>query len=421
MTRTASALGFAGALLGVSLAGCSAPASPTPEAEEVAPVSYPIPDGCPTGAEFGDAYVSDPEWAEALDAALINGEVTTPLPAGGCAYAVGEVGTSETSSSTYRRVIVFYFNLDEPGKLTHSELMEWGVTAGGTPTAETDFDGAPTGEYSDTNLTLPSEFTDWTGADVGWVDGETSSWGWDETVVPAHTQGANGRIEMFLYADSVAAILAATTSGDGPIDPTQALAQGVGASFATTVNITDLSQGYTARVELTGQLQPWTSDVTNAAPGKFDAFGSSTVRGTQTNTTAARNTRTTGISVIAVYPLGSAACNGFNGVSVVGDDWSDSSYCAIVLGGVGAADLSPDGAQNFPAVTKVHELGSFDEGSAALSQLNAPVSVYAMFGGKGNGFTGVNWDGDKGCHVQSDLASGQWVVAMDGWPEVLCV
>lgn len=378
-----------------------------------------VPSGCPTGEEFGEAFVSDPAWADPLPARLLDSEVSAALPDGGCAYAVGAVGIAESSGVEYQRVIVYYFNLDTPNRPSRAELRAWGESAGGLPAEETDLDGAGTGEYSDRELDLPDRFTYFTGASVSWVDGETTTRFDDDSSIPAFTQGASGSIEFFLRAVRIDAIRALGDSGAETIDPRAALAQGLRTSFSTTYGVSD-EEGYTASFQLSGHLEPFVPDVADSPPGMFEAMSSSVVRGQVTNTTSGRNTDTPGAAVWALYPRDSAACTGYNGISVEGADWQDPSFCTLVLGSVAGARLGPDTTQEFEEAGLALKQGPFEESSTALQELNAPVAVYVVFGGAGRGLTGVDWTADVGCHVRT-TNGGTWAVAMAGWPEVLCV
>lgn len=228
--------GIAAALAVVSLglAGCSAPPAPE-ETEQVAePVSYPVPDGCPTAEDFSGAYVDDPQWADGLTVEHLDSDVSATLPAGGCAYAEHEVRTAGDGASTYRRVYVWYFNLGEPGKTTTAELAAWAVAAGGAVSAD-----------DEDNYDLPTSFSGWSGADLVMVDGEGSSFGWAEDVIPEFTQGANGRVEFMLGSDRVGALVAAAASGgDAPdsmtgiiaIDNTERSYGSIGAITLTAVD-----------------------------------------------------------------------------------------------------------------------------------------------------------------------------------------
>lgn len=226
------------AVVMLGLSGCSA--EPVPEeTEEVAePVSYPVPEGCPTAEDFSSAYVDDPTWADALAVEHLDSDVSTPLPAGGCAYAEHEVRTADDGSSTYRRVYVWYFNLGEPGKSTASELAAWATSAGGTVSPDDDDD-----------YDLPTSLTGWTGADLAMVDGDASSFGWTEDVIPDYTQGANGRIEFMLGADRVDALVeAAESGGEAPDSMTGIIAienteRGYGSIGTITLTALDPTSG----------------------------------------------------------------------------------------------------------------------------------------------------------------------------------
>lgn len=419
---TAAALAVAGGGIAIASAVGSTPeASTIAESEpepDPTPTTYPIPDGCPSAAEFGAAWIDEPDWADSLDASSLVGELASTIPEGGCAFARREVGTAASSSSTYRYVQVWYFNLDTPGRLTAEQLLDWAASVGGTPSPVIDpLTEEPTGEYSDHAVDLPVEFSAWTGSDVSVADGESVDFGWYDGVIPGFTQGSNGRIEFALNSERVDALVAA--SGQESLgDPTLLLSQGLATSFSTSFSMSD-AEGYSMRVEITGRLQPFSSEVADSPPGKFRAESSAAVSGSVTNTTAGRNAESTGVSVVALYPIDAEACQGLGEISVEGGDWGDPSYCFVRLGGLPAAELAPDATQQVPADTQPIDLGEYAEDGAALAQLNAPVAVYAYFGGKGVGLSGVAWTADHGCHVPTG-SGGQWVVAMAGWADPLC-
>ena len=111
-------------------------------------------------------------------------------------------------------------------------------------------------------------------------------------------------------------------------------------------------------------MQPFTSDVTDAPPGQFEAVGASGVGGSVTNTTAERNMTAPEASVVALYPLESAACSGYNGISAEGADWQDSAYCVLGLGSVPGAQLTGGDA----APQRVED-GAVEDGGGHLTSV----------------------------------------------------
>lgn len=409
-------------VLGLSVAGCASThaatdPSPSPSAT---PVSYPVPTGCPSAKDLGKSWDNQPSRFTAIDASLLTGEVAKPLPDGGCAYLDGTVKTSSSSSATYREVAVWYFNVGASGKQNPRELAAWATSAGGTAAVSTDpATNKQTTDPTGLDFDLPESFSGWTNSRLNQVDGTDTSWGWNPKIIPAYTQGAQARIDFAIDSAKADAIVKASAAG-GVQDPTKMLGQGLAANFTATVNITD-TQGYTARVTVHGSVQPWTKDVTDAPPGQMNALSSASVGGTVANTTAQRNTKTTAVSVVALYPEGSPACNNMGGgVSTKNADWSASSYCGISLGAVGEAALAPGDTQDFPAQSQDLKLGAFAEASDALAQLNTPASIYLYFGGDGPYLTNASWHADQGCLSQTQSWGGQWFVPMAGWPDVIC-
>lgn len=402
----------------------SAGATATPSATAT-PTVYPIPKVCPPAKELGQAWVGKPDWFSTIDAKLLDSEMNTPLPKSGCAYLYSQPGTSNSSSETFQRVMVWYFNMNRPGQATTAEISAWAKSAEGTPLTGIDpGTGKTTTDTTGQNFDLPDTFSGWSRSTVVQVSGEGSSFAWDQSILPAYTQGDQAKIDFSVNAAKAQAMGRAcgpdsSSGATSNSDPKKALAQGLAASFTTTVVVTD-DQGYTAQLKVQGKLEPFTRDVTDAPPGKMNAVSSSTVSGTVTNTTNGRQTKAPGASVMAVYPLNSAACTGYNGISVQNADWQKPSFCAVSLGSVSEATLSPDASQPLPETTAPQKLGTFPESGNAIAQLNSPVSVYLFFGNKGSISTETAWHGDKGCLAQREYGGANWNVPMDGWPDVIC-
>lgn len=388
----------------------------TPSPSATATV-YPVPGGCPPAKELGQAYPGKEDLFTAIDAKLLDSEVKTALPKNGCAYLYGDVGTSNNSSEKFQHVMVWYFNTNRPGQAATADISAWAKSAGGTPTVNTN-PGAPS-SISSRDFDLPDTFSGWMNSTVVQEEGAANSFPFDQSVIPAFTQGNQSKIYFAVKAEKAQAILRASGAGAGAGDPTKALSQGLIASFSASTVVTD-DQGYTAQLNVKGKLEPFVKNVTDAPPGKLYALSNSTVAGSITNKTAGRQTKTPSASVIAVYPLGSAACANNNGISVKNANSQKPSYCAIDLGSVEGVNLSPDASQTLKESAVPQKMGTFPESGDAIAQLNSPVSVYLYFGSWGATFTDINWHGDKGCKSQRASGVGSWYVAMDGWPDVVC-
>lgn len=397
-------------LTGCSMGGSSQPPPSNAEVEgqlttppEETPSFQPVPEGCPSAEDFGSAYVSQPDWADALDMEFVRSQLLPELPGGGCAYSRREVLTSE-SGKDYRFVQVWYFRMDEADQLSRRTLLDWALEAAGTEAEPGRFD-------------LPTTFSGWTGSTLGIVDGETSSWFLDDRVLPAYTQGAHARIEFAMNADRVEKIIELAVQGD-EVDPTTAMADGLSAGFSASFDVED-KKGYTASIRISGRMDPFVSVVTDSAPGEFEAVGTAAVQGIVTNTTESRNAKPAGVRAIALYPLDSAVCSSYNGISVEGDGWKSPSYCQLSVEGIASDQLAPDASEVIPATRVEIPLGPFREDGEALAELNAPLSVYASFGGQ-PGLTNPSWTSDVGCQAQTQSSGGLWVLPMDGWPDILC-
>lgn len=386
------------------------------------PTVLPVPDGCPAVKELGQAWVKDPDWFTAtIDAKLLDSELKTPLPAGGCAYLYSPPGTSNNSTEKYQRVMVWYFNTNRPARLTTADITTWAKSAGGTPLKGTDpMNNQTTTDTTGNNFDLPDTFSGWTKSTVVQVSGGDSHFGWDQSVLPAYTQGAQAKIDFALKADKAQAMARATAQGPASgSDPTKALTLGLAAAFSTSAVVTN-DEGYTAELKVQGKLEPFTKDVKDAPPGKLHAVSSSTVSGTVANTTTGRQTKTPGAGVMAVYPLESAACDGYNGISVTGADWQKPSYCAVELGSVEGTTLAPGASQPLKGTTQPVKLGTFPESGNAIAEVNAPISFYMKFGNMGMASAGTNWKSEKGCRASRLYGGATWNVVMDGWPDVIC-
>ncbi|MBM7516980.1 hypothetical protein [Nocardioides nitrophenolicus] len=314
------------------------PTGATPAVTE-ATAELPVPGGCPTSADVANAALGEPEEGDgyaAVDVELLNNFLETALPtAGACAYAELERRTASSSDATYRRIEVFYFNLGEPARPTADSLKYWANQAGAVDTSD---------EGDGRAYELPESFSGWTGGAISLDDDSTTWFLGDEDLIPEYTDRDNIRVTFNLNADDADAIEAnSTAERDKPsVNPAEALANGTTLLFAATFPVTDHND-YTADVTIAGSLLPFTADVTNSRPGEYAATSTGSTRGsTATNTSKGRTAVLDDIAIVAVYPLGSAACNGYNDIPKAGGDGDDGSFCGIVVGGTSETTLSPD-------------------------------------------------------------------------------
>lgn len=393
------------------LGSCSAP-EPEPDEKPKAakPVVYPVPDGCPTGEQFSQVNVGEKGWAEQIDSSLLNAALSTPLLEGGCSYLVGDVGAT-TDGEPIRRVIVAYFNMDTPNRHTRRELIRWAESAGATAVEE---------EISRTEFALPTEFSGLTEGTFIWTDGEASYQYLEEEgkeTIPEFTQGSNAQIEFYVLADKMDAIKAAGEAGIDPTDPTKALAAGLPMVTSTTFNGTD-PDGYTATYTAKVELQPFTTDVTNSAPGQQEILSTGTFTGSVKNTTPQRKSTPASFGAYVVYRGDSAACDQWNNIAVTGGDWSSRPYCVITSNGVGGVDLEPDGSHDFEPLAMSIKRGGFPEGGPELADFQSPVAVYAYLDPE-FGVHWSEWTADRGCLTNRGTTE-VWVLPMDGWPDPIC-
>lgn len=419
---------FAGACVLVSMlvTGCgsddqTAPAAASEESPTPEPVlaEQPAPEGCPTVEDFTTAYFFDDsseEYAntfEVANPALFNPYLTSALPEGGCGFVRTEPGISNSGSGTaYRNVKVVYFNLGQPKRPVSDDLRRWAMDLGGLS------DGDPT--ESD-HFELPQDFSGWTGSSLHFTGINGVTFG--EETIPDYTFGEQAIIEFALDEESVVSVVANTdTSAPGQeVDPVTAMAEGLPASFSTTFDIEN-SDGYTADIELSGSLFPFTSEPADSLPGEFEAVSSASFQATATNTTNGRNTPVTDVQLVALYAGRSAACTGYNGVSKAGDSWQATSFCAIALGGTQETELMPDEAatlERYDTEDTVSRSG-LKEDSDALAELNSPLAFYVRFGGNSMFTARTDVQSSRGCQSSGD-ANAMWYVPMDnGWPDPIC-
>lgn len=411
-------------IVGMTVTGCAAtPAAPKPITKPTT-AAYAVPAACPSAAKFRKARGGILRQDTAIDAKLLDAELSKALPEGGCAYVVSDPKPTTDPAFIDRNIEVWYFNLDTPGRNTSKSMFAWATSVGATPEVGTDA-ASKIVDAGGNFLDLPSGFSRYSGATAGVVDGKSTQFPWNESVMPAYTKSAQAKIAFSIDSSKADAMIAAagsgtTGTGTDAADPTSALAHGLNATFKTNFDMAS-DAGYTALAHVEGKLQPFTSSIINAAPGSFDASFGWTVGGSITNTTPGRNTAVSYVQVIALYAKDSVACKYNTGVFDKGAANSNSSpsYCFYPLGGLQNASLAPGASQDFPPSNNEVTFGTFQESSDALKQLNAPLSVYAYFGGNASGSSGVSWHSDKGC--QSKFESGDaWFVAMEGWPDILC-
>lgn len=404
MRRSAPTACLASAALIAVLAGCS----PTPPSDSAAPeqaaspISYPVPEGCPTAEQFSQEMSSELPYT-AANFSLLSSQLQAPLLEGGCAYVNGNVKTSSDGQAV-RFLYILYFNLGTSNRPTLADFDGWALKIGATQTEGHDFD-LP-GTYS--GLTEAAAFASGEGTGSTWFSGGT---------IPEYTQGTQGIVRLWLPSDQVAK-LTVEDGNSAAYDPTTALANGLKLRWEGSFDVAD-KDGYTANYALSGSLSPFTANVADSKPGEFEADAVSAISGSVANTTADRNASITGVGMYALYPLGSAACTNFNGISKAGGSWKQPDYCFVRIGGVVGSELAPGRNSTVQAENPPIKSGPHAEGSGALAQLNAPVAIYALFGGQRVQST-PDWTSSKGCVAPTDSIGGQAAVVMDGWPDILC-
>lgn len=391
------------ALIG-ALVGCS-PTSPEPVAPEpvATPVSHPIPEGCPTAEHFTEEMGADAPYI-ALNFSLLSSQLKAPLPGGGCAFANSEAVTNDEGTSV-SFIYILYFTLNEPNHITTDAFEAWAQSIGSTATEEYAYDLPD--DYS--GLTKGRAFL------AGAING--SRWLFGD-VLPEYAQGSQGIVRLWLPTDDVDALKTDASGGDTAYDPTTALANGLKLRYSVEFDIAD-EDGYSTSFDLSGSLEPFTSSVADSKPGEFQAATSGSMSGTVTNTTAARNASIPGVGVMAIYPLGSAMCTPYNGVSKAGNT-SGSDYCSVGIGGVSPSELTPGQSLALTDASEPVLSGPHKEGSDALDQLNAPIAIYATFGGEHQMLMTKNeWTSQSACEAPSQYGRSM-VVVMEGWPDLLC-
>jgi hypothetical protein len=400
--------------------GTTAPArTPTP----ATPVSYPIPEGCPSPAEFATASTGASRTYEGIDLTLLNTYLETPLPDRGCAFASTEVRSAESSSSTYRMVEVWYFNLEESNNPSWDDLALWAESAGGTEIDEVRW-----------NFDLPESFSGWTGSWIANGLSDDGSWAWSEDAIPEYTQGKMASAWFGLDEEEVTSLIDAQESGVDPGDPTSFLANGAAIPLTGSIDAVN-EEGYSWTIDLDGQMEPFISEVADSIPGEFTATTTVSYAGSATNTTPGRNADGAGARVIALYAAETDLCrtklsNGALSSDEIfpsGDTSDHAPYCYVELGRPLSSPLAPEETQTFSSVdfgnhsdTQGITLEQLDEGSTALEDLNSPVSVYAtpVFGNELS--TSDSGVADSECEAEAWPSLTYSVVPLDGWPDVLC-
>lgn len=391
-------------------------AKPTTAKATPTPTLLPVPEGCPTSEEFSQSFVSDPSWATTfIDSALVSTALTSALPDGACAYVVNKAGTA-TDGSEYYTVYVIYFNIDTPGRPTHADLVKWAVDAGGTPALD-----SATDVTSEVVIDLPTEFSKFTDATFQWVEGQSkdSTLFYGEDIIPAFTQRAHAVVHFYLEKKVAEPLLAASAAGLDPTDKSKALAAGIPLTSVVTFGAKD-PEGYTVEYDVKVTLQPFTTDVTNSAPGKYEIISTANVTGTVKNTTPQRNVTTGAVDALFAFPDGSPACTPYNDLVKVDRGNETPANCAIRAVGLESAELGPDGALPFPDQNsdKEFRFGPVPEGGPELGAYNTPIAVYAALRDSFYGGTD-DWESDKGCEVFSGNTR-LWVIPMEGWPDPIC-
>lgn len=402
--RPAARLYIASVITLSALAGCSAT-----QAEEMQPApmsshaSFPVPEGCPTGAQFTEEFASDTPFTE-LSPSLVSSQLEAPLLDGGCAY-VFDGGRTNSDGDRISLITVAYFNLDTPDRPTSAGFTDWALSVGGTASGQFDY-------------SLPSSYSGLTEAVAILSGGESSPSVFSGQAIPEYAQGTSGVVRLWVLKEEADALQSKAASASPDYNASTALADGLKLNWTGSFDVSD-EDGYTATYSLSGLLSPFKSDVAGSKPGEFAATSSSTLRGTITNTTTQRNATITGVAIMALYPTDSAACTGFNGITKAGGDWQRPDFCYVGIGSAAGSELAPAQTSavtpSAPSITS----GPHKEGSDDLAQLNAPVAIYAIFGGE-RVMTNPKWTSPTGCTAPTMYTGGQTAVVMQGWPDVLC-
>lgn len=364
-------------------------------------MSYPVPDGCPSATDLGTAYQDDPEFFRAVSLDLLSTQVAAPLPSGGCAYVADGVHATNSGGGLPPKIImVFYFRFGE-GATTTVTLRKWGATAGVSAGALSE----------DGGFDLPQSFSGWDTADVEWG---TDLFPLGATTIPEYTQGAAARVYFALDATTIETLESASAPAETGKDPASLLAAGLSAPFSMSMSATN-ADGYTVDISVNGSLKPFTKNITTAVPGRFRLVSNAVINSSSiANTTQGRRSPAPGLTVWAVYPIGSSICADIYPNQLTRDGEKDATYCriGIAAGGASSGYLDP-GATSSDAVTAdpdpiQYASVTFDEAGDALSQANSPASMYLRLGGG-------DWSAAVGCRAGDD-----WVVPMSGWPDPLC-
>lgn len=392
-------------------------AKPTTAKATPTPTLLPVPEGCPTADEFTQAMIEKTNWVTAVEPALLNISLASPLPDGACAYVFNEGGTATTGTEV-KFVDVLYFNIDTPGRPTHADLVKWAVDAGATPALDSSTDVT-----SDVTISLPVEFSNFDLGTFVWKEGKikNSSVFNGPDVIPAFTQRAYAEVRFYMAKQVVEPLLAATAAGLDPTDKSKALAAGIPLASSVTFIAKDTA-GYTVEYDMKVTLQPFTTDVTNSAPGKYEVISTAAVSGTVTNTTPQRNTTTGVVGALVLYPYDSPACTSYRGLLRTDSNAEPPPDCEVWLTGLDTVELGPDSVQAFPDLSSFQDLrfGPYPESGPELGAYNAPIAIYATLK---DGYVGYEpgWGSDQGCEVSEGGYNGKtWVIPMDGWPDPIC-
>jgi hypothetical protein len=211
------------------------------------------------------------------------------------------------------------------------------------------------------------------------------------------------------------------------VEPTKALAQGDNAKFGDDLSV-KTTEGYTANLSITGSLSPFTKDVVNEPPGKFDANFTIDLSGSIKNTTDGRDfPGFSPIEVDAIYPGTSSLCQNpgswDSDASVIVSGSGRQLFCRVSLGTVWSGQLQPSGQASLGTKGGSSVTG-LNEESDELKVLNSPLAIYAFLTYNLGATTGC--EADIGDYYMTDsgpafATDGELqFVPMSGWPDVLC-
>lgn len=246
------------------------------------------------------------------------------------------------------------------------------------------------------------------------------AWFADNLAVYGTLHGPDGTAE--LAADWLASTLPLML-GPEVDEPTDPLASDMLAELGATYDTED-EDGYTALIRLRGTLSPFKKNVTNSLPGEFAAVSELMLTATASNTTDGRTTPLANMSIVAMYPSDSSACEDGR-VYKAGTDGEGEQFCTVFIGVMGATELAPGETADLDTAAglmvgdnevRVEELA---EDSDALATLNRPIGLYARVGDERISAQ-ATVTSTSGCEAGSDTVATAWYIPLSGWADPIC-